>query len=245
MPRHDRFATRVNRIHGESSDMRLLLSIVITCFVSSCATPPVTRTQALHTAWTYTQVEWVPENRHIYHGRDTDGIEVQTPDDSLTSHGFSNGWWKVGQKAKGMPYQWGGFDTPQTFADSLARGEYAGDISTTYKRKHGDAVVSKHATGIDCSGFVSRCWNLPRPVSTRQLPSLCDRLASWDDLKPGDILLNDRHVVLFAGWQNRGKIILAYESGPFPVWRVNAAAIPVAKLLKEGYAPLRYRKIID
>jgi hypothetical protein len=64
-------------------------------------------------------------------------------------------------------------------------------------------------------------------------------------LKPGDILLNDRHVLLFKGWANNGTSILCYEAGPFPVWRVNAANIPASKLEHEGYAPWRYRNIRD
>lgn len=170
---------------------------------------------------------------------------MQTPDSDLQGQGYQGGWWRAGQPAKGMPYQWGGFDTPESFASSLARGQVAGDISTPTKRKLGDTVVSRHAAGIDCSGFVSRCWNLSRPYSTRQLPEICEPLKSWADLKPGDILLNDRHVLLFAGWQTQDEVILAYEAGPLPVWRVNAAAIPCRKLLREGYAPWRYRHIRD
>ena len=187
----------------------------------------------------------MPESRHVRHGEDPDGILVHTPDRSLSDHGFANGWWAPGRPALGMAYQWGGFDTPSEFLGSLDRGEVAGDISTAAKRRLGDAGASAHACGIDCSGLVSRCWRLARPHSTRELPSICQRLAAWEHLAPGDILLNDRHVVLFAGWDRGGKSILAYEAGPFPVWRVNAASIPVSKLLREGYAPWRYRGIRD
>jgi hypothetical protein len=205
----------------------------------------VTRDQAIATAYTYTQVRWMPEALHALHGEDPDGILVHTPDIGLKRHGFSNGWWKPGTEAKGVPYQWGGFDTPRQFLASIQRGEFAGDISTAAKRKLGDAGTSRHAAGIDCSGFVSRCWRLDRSVSTAELPSICILLKSWSYLRPGDILLNDRHVLLFKGWDAGDRSVLAYEAGPFPVWRVNAASIPVAKLQREGYRAWRYRAMRD
>ena len=205
----------------------------------------VQRMEAIRTAYTYSKLTWMPEERHIRHGQDAEGILVHTPDRGLKAHDFSNGWWQPGKQARGMAYQWGGFDTPRQFIASLEKGEAAGDISTAAKRRLGDEGTSKSACGIDCSGFVSRCWRLPRPYSTKEFPQICDKLASWDELKAGDILLNDRHVVLFNHWGKSRETVLVYEAGPFPVWRVNAAEIPVKKLLKEGYVPWRYRGIRD
>jgi hypothetical protein len=205
----------------------------------------VRREEAVSTAYTYSRVEWQPQPRNQKHGRDGDGVLVHTPDKTLPDHGFTNGWWQAGKVARGVPYQWGGFDTPNEFLASVERGEAAGDISTPEKRRLGDAATSKEACGIDCSGFVSRCWRLARPISTKELPSICDKLQSWDELKPGDILLNDRHVVLFAKWATPGTSIYAYEAGPLPVWRVNAAEIRKDFLLERGYQPWRYRGIRD
>ena len=205
----------------------------------------VRRMEAVQIAYTYSRVTWMPEERHARHSRDKDGILVHTPDISLKRHGFSNGWWQPGKQARGVAYQWGGFDTPRQFLESLEKGEVAGDISTADKRQLGDAGTSRSACGIDCSGFVSRCWRLERPCSTRDLPSISSKLGSWEELKAGDILLNDRHVVLFAKWAKPGKSVHVYEAGPFPVWRVNAAEIPVKYLKERGYAPWRYHGIRD
>lgn len=203
----------------------------------------VLRGEVIETAYTYSRLEWQPREQHRKHGPDQAGVLVHTPDTTLANHGFSNGWWQTGKVARGMAYQWGGFDTPEQFLASLERGEAAGDISTAEKRRLGDAATSKEACGIDCSGFVSRCWRLSRPYSTKELPSICDKLQSWDELKPGDILLNDRHVVLFAKWSTPGTSIYAYEAGPLPVWRVNAAEMKKDFLLARGYTPWRYRGI--
>jgi hypothetical protein len=227
------------------------LATVSALIFVSCSTPSgpqipgpsstVTRQDAVATAYTYTQVAWTPEQRHLLHGPDKAGIVVQTPDTSLPI----NGWWKPGEPAKGVPYQWGGFDTPQQFLSSIRRGQAAGDVSTPLKRQLGDAGTSKQACGIDCSGFVSRCWRLSRPYSTQELPQICDPLKSWDDLKPGDIVLNDKHVLLFARWSRGHTWAYFYEAGPKPVWRVNAAEIPVESLRTRGYSPWRYHGIRD
>lgn len=205
----------------------------------------VTRAEVISTAYAYTQVKWMPEDRHVRHGDDGQGMTVHTPDVSLDRRGFANGWWKAGEPATGMPYQWGGFDTPRGFLRSLERGEFAGDISTSQKRALGDDGTSARACGIDCSGFVSRCWRLDRPYSTKELPQISKRLKTWLHLEAGDILLNDKHVLIFKEWSADGKSVLIYEAGPYPFWRANAAQIPVSKLVKEGYAPWRYSQIED
>jgi len=203
----------------------------------------VTRAEALAIADAYTKVRWMPEERHVLHGPDSNGMTVQTPDISLPAGGGGRGWWKPGAEAVGMPYQWGGFDTPEMFLYHIAAGRKAGDIASPQKRSTGDASVSSSACGIDCSGFVSRCWRLERPVATKDMPSICDRLASWDDLRAGDILLNDRHLLMFARWRVPGRVMLGYEAGPKPCWRVNSCGLGKQFLAERGYAPWRYRKI--
>ncbi len=217
------------------------LSLIPLCVLWVSCAPSLTPDQALATAYRYTQVEWMPETRHVLHGPDSRGILVNTPDRTLANHGDRRGWWQPGVMAKSLPYQWGGFDTPESFLEKLAVGKKAGDIANPAKRQLGDAGVSQDSCGIDCSGFVSRCWNLKRPYSTRELPQICDPLGSWAELRPGDILLNDRHVVLFVEWKVASRELSAYEAGPFPAWKVSACGLYVEKLLKEGYSPWRYR----
>jgi hypothetical protein len=96
---------------------------------------------------------------------------------------------------------------------------------------------------VSCTQQVTR--DLKRPYSTRELHQICDRLESWGDLRPGDILLNHQHVVLFVRRNLPGREISGYEAGPYPVWKVSACGLSTAKLLKAGYAPWRYRGIVE
>lgn len=216
-----------------------LVVVFLPLTVVSCS--PLTREDVMQTARRYTDMRWIPESRHVRHGPDESGIVVHTPDRAEKWAGDSRGWWKPGVAAKGMPYMWGGFDTPESFARKIAAGYRAGDVGNEAKRALGDGGVSSESAGIDCSGFVSRCWGLARPYSTRELHKICDPLPDWAELKPGDILLNHRHVVLFSRWLEPGKIVGAYEAGPFPVWRANANGLRKSELLRMGYKPWRYK----
>lgn len=205
--------------------------------LASCA-PKRTPEQAVATALTYTEMEWMPEARHIRQGKDLKGIHVHTPDTTLSRHGDDRGWWQPGIPAKGMAYKWGGFDTPESFLHGLQDGKKAGDIANSYKIRLDDGAVSQGSVGIDCSGFVSRCWGLPRHFSTRELPGISDPIA-WDDLRAGDIILKQGHVLMFAA--RRGDFLIGYEAGPIPTWRARRCAVRISYLAKEGYAPWRYK----
>jgi hypothetical protein len=146
-----------------------------------------------------------------------------------------------------MPYKWGGFDTPESFLAGLSEGKAAGDIYTSEKRRLLEAAVSEHAVGIDCSGFVSRCWNLPRAYSTRTITSLCDPIGDIKDLKPGDILnAHNSHVFLFARWTaNDRSWMLVYAAGSPPFWGVQTGPLRTSQMKPLGYTAWRYRGMRD
>ena len=147
-----------------------------------------------------------------------------------------------------MPYQWGGFSTLKEFDAGLREGKSAGDVYTAEKRKMLNDAVSAHAVGVDCSGFVSRCWDLPRAYSTRELPGLCDEIKDWSELRPGDILnTHNSHVLLFSDWARgkKGETLIAYETGSAPTWKVLRHPLEVSYLKGLGYRAWRYRGIRD
>lgn len=187
---------------------------------------------------------WRPFAGNILHGKDKAGILVNTPDASHEPQQPRRGWWIPGEVNEGIPYKWGGFDSPSSFDAAVANGSAAGDVSSPAKRKADNSAVSPHAAGVDCSGFVSRCLKLPGVHDTARLPSICDELPSAADLRPGDLLnIPRRHVVLCAGWSNPEKTwIYYYETGGGPqYWKPGLKQAPLDKMLALGYKPLRYR----
>lgn len=218
------------------------------CFVSlASAQAQVRRYEVIAMAEQYVHFKWKPTAANAFHGKDAEGVVIETPDRFFSRPGIRPGWWAADRVNEGMPYMWGGFSSLADFKKGLERGLYAGDVYTDEKRRLGDASVSKHTIGIDCSGLVSRCWKLDRPYSTKELPALCTVLASYDELKPGDILnAPEKHVLIFRGFADAEKQrLFAYEAGSPPTWKVLLNSIPKTLLTDQGFQALRYKNIRD
>lgn len=198
--------------------------------------------ESLQIARSYLNHRWMPSVANVKHGPDRLGVQVDTPDIGYHPEGAVPGWWTPGAEATGIPYQWGGFVTLTQFDAGVEAGKAAGDVYTEAKRAALDDAVSSEAVGIDCSGFISRCWKLPRSFSTRELPKLCVEIG-WEELQPGDILnTHNAHAILIEGWQGRGRDkLMVYETGRPPTWKVLHHALSVPWLKAQGYQPYRYR----
>jgi len=203
----------------------------------------VTRTEALLIANSYAEHRWRASETNLHHGTDPQGIMVDTPDEKFHPVKGVVGWWRSGSWNTGMPYKWGGFDTPQDFDRRIAQGLWAGDVFTTRKRDLNDSAVSRHAVGVDCSGFISRCWRLSAPISTYQIPARCTQLSDFDDLRPGDVVNKERvHVALFVKFDDpQRKNIVVYDVGCPPNWKVVRHLMSVAYLRQQGFKAWHYR----
>lgn len=210
--------------------------------------PPIYRHEVQQIAESYENVQWLPKAKNRLHGPDSKGIWVHTPD-ATSGYDKPNFWWVPDQLATGMPYKWGGFDTPQSFLSQLNSDDpcYAGDISSEQKRKDNNDAISAEAVGVDCSGFVSRCWKLPRPYSTYEMAAITQPLESFDELKRGDALNIPRnHILIFLYWANPERTaFIGTESGPLPTWKVARKKFSVAYLKALGYKPIRYKNILE
>jgi len=229
---------------------RLLLIALLGAFSAvpvQAQQQPVRRKEAIALAEEYARFRWKPSLANVFHGLDCDGIRVDTPDCAFPNPGSRPGWWIPGRTNVGIPYMWGGFSSLSEFQEGIASGRYAGDVYTREKRRLLESAVSRHAVGIDCSGLISRCWGLERSYSTRELPALCMPLASYEELKPGDILNSDNnHVLLFSAFADKDhRRIIAYEAGSPPTWKVVKDSVSVPMLKAFGYKPLRYKSIVD
>lgn len=199
---------------------------------------PITRVEVIKIAKAYAEHDWEATDRNVLHGKDKGGVHVDTPD------GEGEGLWKKGANV-GVPYKWGGFDSLKSFGDGVKAGKAAGDLYSAAKRQAGDKEVSSHAVGIDCSGFISRCWKLSQKHGTSTLSRVSDKLPDASKLKAGDIMnTSGGHVILFAKWLDEAKTrALFYEAEPFS--KVIASEYDVASLVSSCFKPLRYREIRD
>jgi len=166
--------------------------------------PPVTPNEALNIAATYVNLYWDCQSKNLTNGTivDSYGYQVETPY-----------WLSVGRMHR-VPYKWGGFETVQQFTDGIGAGKYAGDKYTS------KCCGTASAVGVDCSGFVSRCWKLPTHYSTRMMDDdITKAYDSWDKTKPGDVCHKPGHVRLIVGHRADGSLDMVEAAG-FN-WRVS------------------------
>jgi len=179
----------------------------------------VTRNEALATGDTYVQHIWTAEAKNLTNGRITDpgNVEIETPS-----------WVKIGQNIK-IPYKWGGFWTIAGFDQGLLEGKYAGDIATS--------GVSSYCVGVDCSGFVSRCWKLSSHYSTRMMDdNITIAYDSWDKIQPADAVHKPGHVRLFVDFNTDGSLLTVEAAGRD--WRVSYHSYNYSDLT--SYTPRYY-----
>ncbi|PNX49655.1 MAG: hypothetical protein BV457_00960 [Thermoplasmata archaeon M9B1D] len=171
---------------------------------------------------------------------------VDTPDRDTHSDWPETYGWIADEKNIGVPYQWGGFSSisgfdlinPIDFEDQYTgtnsfEGKiyYAGDVFCD------TGVISRRACGVDCSGFVSRCWNLSSKQSTRTLNNSEFSLPiTIDNLQMGDILLRENHhVMLFKEFVDENRTLLTvYEAGPY--YKAVEMTYEINNILDDGHS---------
>ncbi|MFC1654736.1 hypothetical protein ACFL2F_02925 [Myxococcota bacterium] len=90
----------------------------------------------------------------------------------------------------GVPYDWGGYVSLHQFGVDIRAGQGAG--TPPY------GAVAACTTGVDCSGYVSKCWDTAH-YTTSSIGNICTTI-NVSSLQPGDAL-NDpgNHIELYAG----------------------------------------------
>ena len=224
---------------------RICPSLFLLCIaaVNTVSAQSVSRTEALKIAESFVQHHWRASSKNVLHGKDANGIAVHTPDRGGGRGAPLAHCWTFESENTGVAYKWGGLDTPETFDAGIKAGKAAGDVYTTEKRRLDGAGISAAAVGIDCSGFICRCWKLKKRYSTYSLGEICQKLPATAALEPADIMNNSGgHVLLFVKWLDpEKKRALFYESSPFS--KTVASERSVNEMTADGYLPLRYRHI--
>ena len=183
----------------------------------------VTRDEALAIGDTYVQHRWTAAADNLTNGRITDpnGVTIETPT-----------WIQIGENIK-IPYKWGGFSTIAGFDEGLLNGKYAGDKYTS------KSSGSSYCVGVDCSGFVSRCWKLSSHYSTRMMDDyIAVAYSSWDQLLPGDAVHKPGHVRLFVSFNPNGSLLVVEATAKTTFWRVGYFSYNLSDLT--AYTPRYY-----
>ena len=202
-----------------------------------------TITQAWYNGHQYCSLEWTPtssnlpsECTYVYEDDDHYG-NIKTPS-----------YLTVGSTTTGVPYSWGGFTRYNVFKDKANNGKYTGNKRT----KTSDGCNSGHVyvagsdsyvIGVDCSGFVSNCWEVSRHT-TKNISDICSdhglvSTASTSDFQKGDAL-NDwgSHVMLYTG-HNRSGSFNVFESSSWD-WKTSSRTYETTFFNGTGYRILRY-----
>ncbi len=131
-----------------------------------------------------------------------------------------------------IPYKAGGWDTVDGFVSRMSQNHAAGDVKYD--------AVRDCAAGVNCSGYVSRAWDLCRHYLTQELPSLCDPICDPNYLHKADILDKPYdHVRLVANVGGGG--VTCYESTRANGGHVGSMYYPWSQLA--GYGMYEYKKI--
>jgi hypothetical protein len=197
---------------------------------------PPAREAVVAYARRYVDLRWEARPAHVFHGvMEGEAIRIDTPDDQ-----FIRGGWMVGSNV-GMPYSWGGFDTPDEFVRKLDADRPAGYVERTRA-----ARGSAYAAGVDCSGLVSRAWGLSRKYSTRELPAVSAVIEDVSGILPGDILNKPAgHVLLFVGFADATRTTLkVIEAGAWDgrAWKVVESEYAIDRLTHDGFVALRDKR---
>jgi hypothetical protein len=187
---------------------------------------PITRDSVMCMARQYVDMEWIATDENITEGveRMPDGTYVRTP-----------AWVHPG-KLMNVPYKWGGFTSIDDFTAGVVQGKKCGD---DYLESMGHS--DEYCIGVDCSGFVSRCWGTEEKYFTATMHEISHELSSFSFLQRGDALNKPHHHIRLVAEDMPSGMILTVEAGG--EWRVCYHLCKHTTLV--GYTPIRFNFIVD
>jgi hypothetical protein len=252
-----------------------LLALVVSVLAASIIGPSSVRVQAqvanenppcslvMQNAEAYQLYFWTPGSNNL--GSRSGWAWLACQGQKVWTTISSDPYYQAGHEYNGVAYQWGGWDTIAGFQASLNSGKLAGD---TYDYNYFYCPDGKYrkptfydATGIDCSGFVTRVWGrTDKKYGTSTLPNISTAInfnqGDYQNdlprkLRMGDIFnYVDNHVVLLRYFDpddplhtpyfyesNWGENRVVRSTGWDKVWPVRND--------NTGYRPYRYNNIVD
>lgn len=178
----------------------------------------------------YADFEWRATEKNVLHGIDNDGRFVDTPDITWKGQTLDCGWWKVDEINTGIPYSWGNASTLEEFTAGIAEGKYAGNVPEDKKR-----YGSHNTVGVDCSGLLTVCWELPKKIATKDIPEYA-AVIKIDEIRQGDVFAKiGSHVMFFKEFADSEKAEVIIIDATRSTGKVSQRKENVAELLSSGY----------
>ena len=183
----------------------------------------------------YANHEWYATEKNVMHGMDANGVYVDTPD--ITWHGevLDCGWWKVNQNNKGVPYGWGNASTLEEFDNGITEGKYAGNVPEDKSRYR-----SWFSIGVDCSGLLTVCWDLPKKIAAKDIPNIAECI-EFEEIMQGDVFAISSHVMLFKEFHDVEKTMVRIIDSSRSTGRVSERDFLLGDLFSQGYKIYRKR----
>lgn len=190
--------------------------------------------RVIEKALEYANYKWIAQEKNVMHGIDENGRYVDTPDITWTGEVLKCGWWKVGEVNIGIPYGWGNASTLEEFDLGIKQGKYAGNVPED-KTRYG----SHNTVGVDCSGLLTVCWELPKKIATRDIPEYAFAI-DMEEIQQGDVLAKiGSHVMFFKEFADCEKKEVIIIDSTRSTGKVSQRKENVAELFAKGYVVYR------
>ncbi len=190
--------------------------------------------KVIEKALLYANHEWSASEKNVMHGMDENGRFIDTPDVTWKGEKLDCGWWVPNQINKGIPYSWGNASTLEEFDNGIAMGKYAGNVPEDTSR-----YGSHNCVGVDCSGLLTVCWELPKKIAARDIPGIAE-VIDIKDVRQGDVFAIRSHVMFFKEFIDEEKSRVRIIDSTRSTGKVSQRELLVADLLNLGY--IVYRK---
>ena len=187
--------------------------------------------KVIERAMEYANYEWMANEENVMHGIDENGRFVDTPDVMWKGEILNCGWWKVGEVNVGIPYGWENASTIEEFINGISEGKYAGNVPEDKKR-----YGSHNTVGVDCSRLLTRCWNLPKKISTKDIQEYATVLDNLDEIRQGDVFAKiGSHVMFFKEFVDSTKTEVVIIDSTRSTGKVSERIEKVSELFSDGY----------
>ncbi len=192
--------------------------------------------QVVEKALSYANHEWYPTERNVMHGKDEMGRYVETPDITWKGEELACGWWKPNEINRGVAYGWGNASSLEEFDKGIADGKPAGNVPEDITR-----YGSWNTVGVDCSGLLTVCWELPKKIAAKNIPDIAD-VIDIGDICQGDVLAIRSHVMIFKEFIDGEKKSIRIIDSTRSTGKVSQREFLVENLLRQGYCVYRKRQ---